>query len=162
MKRTCLPTAVILLASLQLAGCSEPLQLSAEEAALFSAVDAAIDSGNPQKEEVVSAFGLPAECRQDGCYFDGAALPGFSIGRGNLSSNEQGLVLLLQGFSGSCIRVDAVRDRFGTEAPEQTCSDGECWGTMARKPWGVVYFGLDGPDGECATEMAINSRYGSL
>ena len=153
------PSAIaLLLASLLCAACSEPIRPSAEEQALFSAVDAAIASGDPQVDQVVSAFGLPVDCLPDGCRFQADAHSQPSLGRGVLSINEQGFFFSLPDLSRTCIRTAAVRNHYDMEAPEQSCSDGECWGTAARRPWGIIYFDLDGPDDKCVTGMGINTR----
>ena len=147
------------LASLLCSGCNDGVRLNDDERELFSAIDDAISSGEPQETQVISVFDLPTECSQDSCFFESEALPDLSFSKGNFRTNDEGLILVLENWTGSCIRTAAARDHFNAGIPEQTCSHGGCWSTMSRRSWGIVSFGLDGPDAECVADVVINTRY---
>lgn len=152
-------SGVVLTSSLLLSACSSGDGLTADERELFSALDNAISEGEPLPQQVVASLNLPPECLEDACFLEGEALGRWQFESGNFRSNEEGLVLVLEDWSGSCVRIAAARAHFETGEPEQGCSHGGCWHTKSERPWGIVSFSLDQPDAECISDAVINTRY---
>ncbi len=124
---------------------------------LFSKLDAAIANTPPRASDLIEAFGLPETCREKTCYLQPGKIGGLRYDGGNLRQSEDGLVFVLEGLAGSCIRTDQAQAYYSAGKPEERCSHGGCWSTQAQYSWGILGFGLGKPNSQCVTSIAINS-----
>lgn len=129
-----------------------------DEQLLFSKLDSAIAGNKPDGRDIIAAFDLPEGCRKKTCFFDQGNIGSLSYQGGNLSQRETELIFVLEGFSGACIRVAEVQNRYNTQEPIEMCSHGGCWARTAQYPWGILSFGVEKPRSKCLSSVVINSE----
>ena len=136
---------------------SQNRSLTPEEHLLFSNLDAALAHEPPKAIDVIEAFDLPNECRDENCYFQDQRFGSLHVKRVSLRHSEN-LIFVLEGFDDKCIRTDRVRSYFHTRAPEPSCFDAVCWYTEAQHAWGILTFEVEEPNSQCVTSAVINSN----
>lgn len=124
---------------------------------LFSKLDAATANTPPRASDLIEAFGLPETCREKTCYLEPGKIGGLRYDGGNLRQSEDGIVFVLEGLAGSCIRTDQAQAYYSAGKPEEQCSHGGCWSTQAQYSWGILGFGLGKSTSQCVSSIAINS-----
>ncbi len=137
---------------------SQNRSLNAEEHLLFSKLDAALVHEPPRAVDVIEAFDLPDECREENCYFRDQNFGGLGVERGNLRHGPENLILVLEGFDNKCIRSDRVRSYYHTSEPTPSCFDAVCWYTEAQHSWGILTFEVEEPNSLCVSSAVINSN----
>lgn len=128
------------------------------EVQLFKKLDFAISNNPPRAEDVVKAFSLKRKCARQTCFFDGGDVGGLTYGSGNIRPSETGLIFVLEDFAGECIRVDRAENHYGTAGPSEECDHGGCWYRTAQSEWGIIGFGVSGPEAQCASSVVINTQ----
>ena len=139
------------------AACANDDPPNPSETALFARVDQALASNPPSTADIVKAFGLPADCERKSCFFEASQIAGARSERGNLRSNADGLIFVLEKLSGECIRASAVTRRFRTGPAEQSCFDAQCWYLRSQHDWGIVSFEVVTPEAQCVSSVVINT-----
>ena len=128
-----------------------------DERVLFSRLDAAIANSPPDADDVIAAFDLSEECRTESCFFEPGNIGGLRFDGGSLRQRGRGLILVLEDFSGTCIRTSEVHAYYRTQQPRSACSHGGCWYAAAENSWGDLLFGLAKPRSTCISSIVINS-----
>jgi hypothetical protein len=130
---------------------------TSSEAALFAKLDQSLNRSPPDAEDIIQAFQLSDSCRTKTCWISPGAIAGLRYEKGNLRQPKDGLIFVLEGFTGTCIRTQRAEAHFGLGAAEQVCSHGECWYRTAQHSWGILGFGIDAPDSQCVSSVVINT-----
>ena len=130
----------------------------AAERELFDKIEYAISKNPPDARDVVSAFDLTPDCAVETCFFKEGSIGALTFEKGNIRPTKNGLILVLEKFSGACVRVTQIESRFNTSQPTPGCASGGCWYREAQYDWGIVGFGLDQKNASCASSVVINSR----
>jgi len=131
---------------------------STAESTLFEKLDRAISNAPPRAGDVVQAFGLDDDCAGNGCFFKGGDIGGIKYASGNLRPTKEGLIFVLEDFSGQCVRVDQAEVHYGTRKPEEGCDHGGCWYRSAQYEWGIIGFGVKDPKAQCVSSLVINTE----
>jgi hypothetical protein len=131
--------------------------LNSDERLLFARLGEAMLHQPPQATEVIAAFGLPDNCRDQTCSLKQGQIGNLHYTGGDLRQPEHGIVFILKGFYNACIRSERVRTYFHTGEAEQPCLHGGCWYTRAQHDWGILTFELESRTSECVRSVVINS-----
>lgn len=131
--------------------------LTVEEQLLFSKLDAAISHEPPRATDIIEAFDLPDECRDQTCFLKAGRVGNLRYSSTGLRQPKEGVIFEIEGFSRTCIRADRVKSYFGTGNPDQSCFDAVCWYADAQYSWGILTFRMDHPDSQCVSSAVINS-----
>lgn len=131
--------------------------LNANERHLFERLESAVGSGPPSSSEIVRAFSLPPDCARRSCFFELSEVVSPTFATGNLRPTGEGLVFVLEGPRGQCVRVDRAAGHFGAGEVRQACAHGGCWYVEASRQWGVLGFGLENRGATCVASVVINS-----
>ena len=131
---------------------------NANERLLFEKLDFAISGNPPRAEDVLKVFGLDDSCARKSCFFESGQIGGLRYTGGQISPSNEGLIYVLEDLSGECIRVDRAERHFGTGQPEESCAHGGCWYRTAQHEWGIIAFGVKGPDAQCVSSVVINTE----
>ena len=135
----------------------ENRSLTTSESALFSRLDEATSNSPPDGMDVIAAFDLPADCKPKTCYKRNGQIEGLRYRKADLRQPEEGLILVIDKFSGTCIRTDRVQDYFSAGDPEQSCFDATCWYIRSQREWGILTFEVEAPNSPCVSSAVINS-----
>ena len=127
------------------------------ERLLFAKLDMATSHAPPRAEDIIGAFELPEACLRETCWLEEGSVGGLSYSKGNLRQPEEGLIFVLEGFSGKCVRTQRASAHFDLKPTEQSCPHGGCWYSDAQHDWGILTFGLDQPNSECVSSVVINT-----
>ena len=128
------------------------------ERELFKKLEALTSANPPQAADVVDAFELDAECATESCFLDPGNIASLQYSGGDIRPQGKSVIFVLEGFSGTCIRVDRVERRFGTAAPTQECSHGGCWYREAQYDWGIIGFGVKERGARCVDSVVVNTH----
>ncbi len=132
--------------------------LTPTERLLFEKIDDAIASNPPKASKIDRAFDLTMDCKAGGCFYKSGSIGDLRFQWGDLRQSDDGLIFHIEELSGECVRTRKAVQRFGTGAPEQSCSHGGCWYTKTRHPWGILGFGIEEPDSICISSLVVNSE----
>lgn len=127
------------------------------ESLLFAKLEGALSHSPPRAEDIIAAFALPKSCRDETCWLEESSIGGLRYSEGNLRQPEEGLIFILEEFSGECVRTQRASVHFDLKPPTQSCSHGGCWYSDAQHDWGILTFGLDQPNSECVSSVVINT-----
>ena len=131
--------------------------LTSDERLLFAKLDAAITRQPPEAQDIIAAFDLPPACGGKSCFFGSGNIGGLRFDSGDLRPSGNGLILVLEGFSDSCIRANRIETYYGAGDPELSCFDATCWYAEAQHSWGIIAFELEEPASRCISSAVINS-----
>lgn len=131
---------------------------SGYETAMFDRIDEVIANGEPSADHIVDTFDLPDKCRSTGCFFNRNPLTDEPLDRGSLSSNDEGLIFVMEGLGEDCIRLGRVEAKFGPGEIEESCFDAACWYYGTQHEWGILSFELEKPTSRCVSSVVINSK----
>jgi hypothetical protein len=150
---------LMLLAAAGLTGgaCRASDPLNPSETELFARIDRATATNPPTAAGIASAFGLDAACANKTCFFDQGKIAGLSYAQGNLRPGKDGVIFVLEKFSGECIHASAIAARYRVSEAEQTCSDAVCWYRNAHRDWGIIGFEVATPQSQCVSSVVINT-----
>ena len=127
-----------------------------DERVLFAKLEAAIDGG-PTAEQVKTHFGPFTEYSKCPCPFDDKKI-GQLIFESDLRGDADEIIFVAEDFENSCISMAKAVARFDLEPAQENCSHGGCWSRSRQYDWGVIGFGVDRPDAQCASSVVINSE----
>ncbi len=131
-------------------------QESKDERALFAKLAAAIDGG-PTAEKVEAQFGPFTEYSKCPCPSDQKKIGQLTFDA-DLRGDADEVIFIAEHFENSCISIAHAVARFDLEPAHQGCLHGGCWYRSRQYDWGIIGFGIDDPDAQCASSVVINSE----
>jgi hypothetical protein len=138
----------------------------ATQTSRFIDLIANLDRAQPSTSEELRPFiGSSLQCTEKDpsgvvdCTAHRVDLGGVKVGDLSfISTAEHGAVLMLKDFSGPCVPVGALDQRFGRGVPINGCADAVCNELYYQRPKGMLFAGLGkNLDNNCAASITINT-----